>query len=459
MCKTEAPCHIQSHSRGSEVSLKGLFGAFVTYCNISSCFFFFLQTEKTDDYDDTQKPDVKIEHNSFEAIKTKLENETNYLSDEDVLMNTPKLTKPAVNLGNELNMSMEESDHHPLRQFDDNDMNMSLDEGNERKVTTPKVERTPKQTNTHKTPVRNNDKIVTESLFISPDSSRPIIGTAPKSFLPNNTDFASRLNSTILSNLSDTPDMDTRSKSSVSSSGSNSPGRIYKTFIEDSLAERMNQSTKDKRLIIEDSPEKRPDFEDDDKDLDQSIKMNASLLADSILEESMVQENLEQSMADENKENRHSVSKFLNRSKRHIANSGERDISSHIQGGDDGLPDLDSPILARSGIKSKSFKQRVIESSDDNSDGDNEGAISDNVYNDSDVEMEDSGNKEQDINGFINDKAEAVSDNESQGELNSENGDLEASDPSGAEYSEEESGEEEASEEEEEGNGLPGMHS
>ena len=261
---------------------------------------------------DVNQTNIKTEQDILKSLKIKSELKQDTYSD-DVTMNSPKPTKTALNVNNELNMSVDH-DQHAVIQSEHNDLDMSVDETSITKATTPLVKKTPKKTHTPRTPNRGDVRTMTEELLISPDSSRPVISTEPKSskhnVLPKNLvlqpGFASRLNSTILSNLTDTPDSGSSPKSSVSSSGSHSPGRLGQTFIDDSPAIRVNPSTSSRRLVIEDSPEKSPD-ESGAHGLDESVRLEASMLVDSVLEESVIQDN-EENMPADNEETRGSRS-------------------------------------------------------------------------------------------------------------------------------------------------------
>ena len=257
---------------------------------------------------DVNQTNIKTEQDILKSLKIKSELKQDTYSD-DVMMNSPKPTKTALNINNELNMSVEDHDQHAVVQSEHNDLDMSVDETGVSKATTPLVKKTPKKTNTPRTPNRGNVRTMTEELLISPDSSRPVISTEPKSSkhnvlsknLVSQPGFASRLNLTILSNLTDTPDSGSSPKSSVSSSGSHSPGRLGQTFIDDSPAVRVNPSTSSRKLVIEDSPEKSPD-ESGAYGLDESVRLEASMLVDSVLEESVIQDN-EENMPAHNEEN------------------------------------------------------------------------------------------------------------------------------------------------------------
>ena len=434
-------------------------------------------------------------------IKKELE-----LSDNDVQMNSPKPTKAALIVNNELNMSVDEHDQHNEILAVNNELNMSVDEASLPKVTTPVVKKTPKLPHTPSTPDRNNVRVITEELLISPDSSRPVITTEPKSSSSNlitknlvlQPGFASRLNSTILSNLTDTPDSNTSTKSSVSSSESHSPGRLCQTFVQDSPAQRVNQSTSGKRLVVEDSPEKSPDDSSDhDRSLDQSVRMDASLLVDSVLEESEMQDNTEDSDTGHSGEKSHITSTSLNSSSKYNSKHGEIinnssvkytnefsginspvqakpgiESKSFIENIDDSkykemgamgsnllpeeeLPDLDSPVQARSGIRSRSFKKHVIESSDEHSDDDNGDKCTDE-----DIVMDHSGSDiENNVNNFISEEAAVNSDSEVQeGDNDSAESVHDSEAASDEEEEESESSGEEEEEEEEEVNGLQGRY-
>ena len=265
--------------------------------------------EELANLDDVNQANIKTEQDVLKSLKIKSELKQDTYSD-DVMMNSPKPTKTALNVNNELNMSVEDHD-----QSEHDDLDMSVDETGVSKATTPLVKKTPKKTHTPRTPNRGNVRTMTEELLISPDSSRPVISTEPKNnVLPKNLvlqpGFASRLNSTILSNLTDTPDSGSSPKSSISSSGSHSPDRLGQTFIDDSPAIRVNPSTSSRRLVIEDSPEKSAD-ESGAHGLDESVRLEASMLVDSVLEESVIQDN-EENMPVHNEEN--SGSRSLNTS-------------------------------------------------------------------------------------------------------------------------------------------------
>ena len=430
-------------------------------------------------------------------------------------MNSPKPLHTRLNTENDLNMSVDDHYEHTQEDSEHIEMNISVDEVNSHKIFTPSVKKTPKTSHTPKTPIRNNDRIIAEQLLISPDASKPLIMTEPKSKADDTDegnkvsrhDHVSKLNATILSNLADTPNiLETSAKSSVSSTGSASPRLVHKTFIEDSPAIAMNQSSKSKRLVITDSPEKSGSDEDN-KSWNQSIKIDASMLADSVLEESMVEENevhnttksFNRSSRDKNKnleKSLHDLELDDNNALPDLdTNAGaksfcDNDMLPDLKNldkpqrsviGDDHLPDLDSPVVARSVNKSKSFKKHVIESSDENSDVENyddrnlhvdddeihedknfysdendeddenqsdenvdhededRHDLSDKQNNGSDEEMDHSGNDDDDVNGFIDKEAgadEVVEDEEE-------------------EYGEEEESDEEESGEEDD-DGVPG---
>ena len=356
-----------------------------------------------------KEENVKKENVHTSSPPIKIEKKEIYHLDSDVIMNSPKPLQAKLNVENDLNMHTDEHDSEHI------EMNISMDEVESHKSVTHTPKKTPqKKSHTPKTPVRNNNGIIDEQLLISPDSSRPLIMTEPKSRAynadePNRVKLnghGSKLNATILSNLADTPNvLETSAKSSVSSTGSASPSRlVHKTFIEDSPAVLGNQSSKSRRLVITDSPE-NSGSDEDSKNMNHSIKMDASILADSVLEESMVDEN---DVHSDVHNVVHSATKSFNRSGREEkrleksmhdleldddglpkpdTNPGAKsflhdnddmlpdlDVPVKEQGpviGDNHLPDLDSPVVARSANKSKSFKKYVIESSDENSDTEN----------------------------------------------------------------------------------------
>ena len=440
----------------------------------------YFQLEKQE----VKEENIKKENNIPTTTPIKIEKKEKYHLDSDVVMNSPKTLQTKLNTENDLNMHVDE---HYSNDSEHMEMNISIDEANSHRPITHTPKQTPQKTShTPRTPVRNDNGIIAEELLISPDSSRPLIMTEPKSRANQGNkvkqhDQASKLNATILSNLADTPNvLETSAKSSVSSTGSASPRLVHKTFIEDSPAIMMNQSIKSKRLVISDLPE-NSGSDEESKNLNQSIKMEASMLADSLLEESMVDE----------KNEVHSATQSFNRSRRRENKKLEK--SMHDLGldddalpdldtntgaksfvHDDDLPDIDSPVVARSGNKSKSFKKHVIESSDENSDAENNDDRNlhddnnesvENVGDDADEEENESVDHDEDSdkqdNGSDEEMDHSGNDEDSTGNQFIDNeagadGMVEEEDE-GEEYGEEEELSEETDEEEED-DGVPGKH-
>lgn len=481
----------------------------ILLCFISQICVIFnvFQTEKSDDVfpyldsGDIKKEDLKKEYDVPSSLIMK---EDKHELGDDVVMNSPKPLQAKSDAGHDLNMSVDEHNQHNLKVSDTEHMNMSVDEASMHKVLTPLSKKTPKSVHTPQTPLQNSDRVIAEEMLISPDSSRPIITTEAKQSisgfsavrnLVSRQDHSSKLNSTILSNLIDTPDTDTSTKSSVSSTGSNSPERVPKMLTEDSPIARDNRSKLSKRLVIQDLPEKS-ESEEEDKSLNQSIKLDASVLVDSVLEESMEQDS-EEKFSTTGK--RYSISKsHRNTGLEKISNVNEHEndnslpdintdteAKSELQDEDEDmlpvldnpvqlksvedsnlLPDLDSPVLPRSMNKAKPSKKYVMESSDENSDNEklDEKTVNDtNDFSDtldrgektdSSAEVDDIGNKEI-VNSFIEDKADTDEEHEDGSDV--ENGD---STEEETEYSgEEESSEEETDADEEEGlQGNYGRH-
>ena len=463
-----------------------------------------------------KEENIKKENVHTSSPPIRIEKKEIYHLDSDVIMNSPKPLQTKLNVENDLNMHTDEYNSHDSEHIE---MNISMDEDESHKPITHTPKKTLQKTShTPKTPVRNNSGIIDEQLLISPDSSRPLIMTEPKSRAynadePNRVKLngdGSKLNATILSNLADTPNvLETSAKSSVSSIGSASPSRlVHKTFIEDSPAVLGNQSSKSRRLVITDSPE-NSGSDEDSKNMNHSIKMDASILADSVLEESMVDENNDVHNDVHNVV--HSATKSFNRSGREEkrleksmhdleldddglpkldTNPGAKsflhdnddmlpdlDVPVKEQGpviGDNHLADLDSPVVARSVNKSKSFKKHVIESSDENSDTENvddrnvygnnfgDGRV-ENIGSNSDDNDIDDGNQVDLEDDNDNDKQNIDSDeemdhsgndNDSSGKWANDNEEDAGEEVEEGEedYEEEESGEES----EEEDDGLPG---